>query len=30
LFFTKTTYLELFLGIVNFQINLNTSKCNVA
>jgi transposase len=30
LFFTKTTYLELFLGIVNFQINLNTSKFNVA
>ena len=30
LFFSKTTYLELFLTVVNFQINLNTSKFNVA
>jgi transposase len=30
LFFTKTTYLELFLAVVNFQNNLNTPKFNVA
>ena len=30
LFLKKTTYLELFLTVVNFQINLNTSKFNVA
>ena len=30
LFLSKTTYLELFLTVVNFQINLNTSKFNVA
>lgn len=29
LFFTKMTCLKLFLAVVNFQINLNTSKFNV-
>ena len=29
LFFKKTTYLGLFLAIVNFQNNLNTPKFNV-
>ena len=30
LFFKKTIYLKLFLAVVNFQINLNTPKFNVA
>ena len=30
LFLKKTTYLELFLAVVNFQNNLNTPKFNVA
>ena len=30
LFFTKTTYLELFLAVANFQTNINTPKFNVA
>jgi hypothetical protein len=30
LFLKKTTYLELFLAVVSFQININTPKFNVA
>ena len=30
LVFKKTTYLELFLAVANFQTNINTPKFNVA